>query len=199
MRYIVTAVLLVCLAGMAQAGDNPSVYAYISFDPAGSEADSVLVAPAPYTTVSAYVCLAWVEGGMTTISFAINNVVAQCPGVMATQSFANLLPGNLGIGDAFVGGITVAATECMDTWVVVIGRVDCFYLGGDCCIEILDHADYPRWVVDCNEPGLVDFYCLKNHGKVQGTGVPTCVTDLDWPCESPIESSTWGEIKALYQ
>jgi hypothetical protein len=198
LRHILIALLFVCLAATAQAGDNPAVYAYISFSPDGAEADSIAT-PAPYTTVNAYVCIAWVQGGMTTISFAINNLLAQCPGVMATQAFTNLMPGNLAIGDPFVGGVTIASTECMTDWVVVIGSVDCFYLGGDCCIEILDHAEYPRWVVDCNDPGLIDYYCLKNHGRVQGTGPPTCVTTLDWPCESPIANSTWGEIKALYQ
>jgi hypothetical protein len=201
MKKIVLALAILALSTVAFAGDNPYVYAYISFDPAGSE-DAVQVAtadlPAPYTTVSAYVCLGNVEGGMTTLSFLLKDPMVYCPGVMATKAFVNLLPGNLAIGDAFVGGLTVASTECMPGPIVVIGRIDCFYLGGECCFEILDHLDYPRWVVDCNEPGLVDYYCLKYHG-ILGDG-PVCTTLTEYPCEgSPVEDTTWGGIKALYQ
>jgi hypothetical protein len=196
MKSLLAILMIAALAVTATAGDNPDVYAYISFDPAGSE-DMVTATPAPYSTVSAYVCLGGVVGGMTVLSFGINDVMVQCPGVMATKAFVNLLPGNLAIGDAFVGGVTVASTECMPGPVVVVGRVDCFYLGGACCFEILDHADYPRWVVDCQEPGVVDYYCLKYHGVVADG---TCVTETGFPCEgSPVEDATWGGIKALYR
>jgi hypothetical protein len=194
MRQFLIASLLICLAATAFAGDNPDVYAYISFDPAGDEEQNT-GSPTPYTATSVYVCLGGVVGGMTTVSFGINNITAQCPGVFGTQAFTNLLPGNLAIGDAFAGGVTVASTECMPGPVVVIGSVDGFYLGGDCCIEILDHSEYPRWVVDCQDPGVVDFYCLKYHGVI---GAGECLTPTEWPCDSPIEDATWGEIKALY-
>ncbi|MBE9505305.1 MAG: hypothetical protein IMY84_00685 [Chloroflexi bacterium] len=198
MKYLLAFGLVLVLASTAFAlGDNPQVYAYVSFDAAGDPVQNV-VAPAPYTTVNAYICLGCVPGGMTTVSFLLNNAMAQCPGVMATQAFVNLLPGGLAIGDAFVNGITLASTECMLMDPVVVGHGSYFYLGGDCCIEILDHVDYPRWVVDCNDPGLVDLYCLEGHGIV-GAGV--CVTPLEspCPCDSPVEDATWGGIKALYR
>jgi hypothetical protein len=195
MRSLLAILAIVAFAVPAFAGGNPDVYAYISFDPAGDEGMTA-AAPTPYTTVNAYVCLGGIVEGMTTVSFGVNNVTAQCPGVMATQAFTNLLPGNLAIGDPFVGGVTVASTECMYGPVVVIGSVDCFYLGGACCIEILDHADYPRWVVDCADPGLVDLYCLKYHGVV---AEGECITETEWPCASPVEDATWGGIKAMYQ
>jgi hypothetical protein len=195
--------LLAILLGAARAvtagaqGLNPNVYAYISFDPAGDET-ATQIAGAPYTTVSAYVCLGMVEGGMTTVSFMLNDVMVQCPGVMATKAFVPLLPGGLTIGDAFVApGITCASTDCM-TGTVIVGRIDCFFLGGDCCFEILDHVEYPRWVVDCQEPGQVDLYCVKSHGIV---GAGQCLTPVDDPCPeiNPVEDSTWGGIKAMYR
>jgi hypothetical protein len=195
MRNLLAILTVVALAVTATAGMNPQVNAYISFDPAGDPLVNA-VAPAAFTTVSAYVTLGCVEGGMTTISFMINDVTAQCPGVMATKAFVNLLPGNLAIGDAFVGGITLASTECMAMDPVVVGRVDCFYLGGACCIQILDHADYPRWVVDCQDPGVVDYYCLAGHGSVGGA---VCPDGEVCPCGSPVEDATWGGIKALYR
>jgi hypothetical protein len=195
MKTLLAILVVAAMATTAMAGENPQVYAYISFDPAGDEAMNA-VAPGQYTTVNAYLCLGCIEGGMTTISFLLNNAMAACPGVMATQSFVNLMPGNLAIGDAFAGGITIASTECMTMDPVIVGYGTYFYLGGACCIEILDHADYPRWVVDCQEPGQVDFYCLKGHGSVGGA---VCPDGEPCPCGSPVEDATWGGIKALYQ
>jgi hypothetical protein len=196
MKQLLIAGLVLMVAATAFAGDNPQVYAYISFDAAGDPAANT-VAPAPYTTVDAYFCLGCVEGGMTTVSFLLNNAVASCPGVMATQQFVNLMPGGLAIGDAFVApGITIASTECMLMDPVIVGYGSYFYLGGDCVIEILDHAQYPRWVVDCNEPGQVDYYCVAGNGSI-GAGVAT--PGEDCPCDSPVEDATWGGIKALYR
>ena len=198
MKYLLASVLVLVLAATAFAvGENPQVYAYISFDPAGDELQNA-VTPAALTTVEAYVCLGCVEGGMTVISFALNNAMAQCPGVIATQAFVNLLPGGLAIGDPFVGGVTVASTECMLMDPVIVGYGSYFYLGGACCIEILDHADYARWVVDCQDPGVEDYYCLQGHGIIAGGA---CVTPVEapCPCDSPVEDATWGGIKALYR
>jgi hypothetical protein len=171
MRALALAALVCLVAVPSLAGDNPDVRAYITFDPAGDPAQNAVM-PAPYTTVNAYLCLDNIVGGMTTLSFRLNSAVSECPGVMATQAFANLLPGGLMIGDAFVGGATVASTECMDSDPVIIGYASYFYLGGECCIQILDHLDYPRWVVDCNEPGQVDYYCVLQHGSVGGAVCP---------------------------
>ena len=156
MRYMLAAVLIAALAVPAFAqGLNPQVNAYISFDPAGDPAQNA-VTPDAFTTVDAYFCLGCIADGMTTVSFLLSNSLSGCPGVMATQSFVNLMPGNLAIGDAFTTGVTIASTECMDTDPVIVGYGTYFYLGGACCIEILDHPDYPRWVVDCQDPGQVD-------------------------------------------
>jgi hypothetical protein len=196
MKSLLAILVIAAVATTAMAGDNPQVYAYISFDPAGDEAMNA-VTPDPFTTVNAYFCLGCVTG-MTTVSFRLNNALVDCAGVMATQSFVNLLPGNLAIGDAFDSvGITIASTECMTNDPVIVGYGTYFYLGGECCIEILDHADYPRWVVDCNEPGQVDYYCLKGHGSVGGA---VCSPGEDCPCGgSPVEDATWGGIKSLYR
>jgi len=195
MKNVLFAIMILALSTAAFAGDNPQVYAYISFDPAGDPLQNAVDAT-PYTTVNAYLCLGCVEGGMTTVSFLINNVTAECPGVIATQAFTNLMPGNLAIGDAFAGGVTIASTECMLMDPVIVGSVDCFYLGGACCIQILDHAEYPRWVVDCQDPGQVDYYCLAGHGSIGG-GV--CPDGEECGCGSPVEDATWGGIKALYR
>ena len=196
MKTLLAILVVAAMAVTASAGLNPQVYAYISFDAAGDETANA-VAPAPYSTVDAYFCLGCVEGGMTTVSFLLNNAMADCPGVMATQSFVNLLPGNLAIGDAFAApGITIASTECMNVTPVIVGYGTYFYLGGACCIQILDHGEYPRWVVDCQEPGVVDYYCVTSHGSVGGATCPDGETCL---CDSPVEDATWGGIKALYR
>ena len=196
MKQLLAMCLVLVFAVTAFAGNSPQVYAYISFDPAGDELQNAVM-PTPYTTVDAYFCLGCIEGGMTVISFGLNNVMADCPGVMGTQAFVNLLPGGLMIGDPFDGiGATIAATECMPMDPVIVGYGTYFYLGGECCIEIVDHAQYPRWVVDCQTPGVADFYCMAGHGSVGGA---VCPEGENCPCGTPVEDATWGGIKALYR
>jgi len=196
MKQLLAVCLILVFAVAAYAGNNPQVSAYISFDPAGDPLQNAVM-PVAYTTVDAYVVLGCVEGGMTVISFGLNNAMAECPGVMATQAFVNLLPGGLMIGDPFDGvGATIASTECMTTEVVVVGYGTYFYIGGECCIQIVDHAQYARWVVDCQDPGVEDYYCVSGHGSVGGA---VCPDGEVCPCGVPVEDATWGGIKALYR
>jgi hypothetical protein len=143
---------------------------------------------------------------MTTVSFVLNIATAQRPDVMATQSFVNLLPGNLAIGDPFVEGVTVASTECMLMDPVIVGYGSYFCMGNtpgleDACIKLRDHVGYPRWVVDCQEPGVEDYYCVAGFGTILGpNGTLTCTDGVEvCPCGSPVEDATWGGIKAMYQ
>ena len=151
MKAIATALfLLAAVCTLAAANPVGEDWLYISYDPAGNPNQNE-ISPSPYTTVTSYVFADFTlygEGGWTTISFQLNDPILECPGVMATRAFANLLPGNLGIGDAFDGGITLASTECMVSSPVPVGRIDCFYLGGPCTICILDHDEYPAgwWI-----------------------------------------------------
>ena len=200
MKTLLAILVIAAMAVTATAGDNPQVYAYISFDAAGDEAANS-VAPLPYSTVNAYFCLGCVEGGLTTVSFMLNDALVDCPNTggsgMATQAFVNLMPGNLAIGDAFTApGITIASTDCMMMDPVIVGYGTYFYLGGDCVISIMDHVEYPRWVVDCQDPGQVDLYCVQGHGAV---GAAVAPAGEDCPCGSPVEDATWGGIKALYR
>ena len=201
MRTLLVVLLVAAMAVTASAGDNPDVYAYISFDPAGSEDMTTLTNPWPYTVINAYVCLGSIQGGMRTFEFGLNNVMVQCPGVMASQAFVNLLPGGVMFGDPFAGGAGVASFECMDMNPVIVGYGSYFYMGGACCIEILDHVDLPRWVGDCQYPALVDLYCLQSHGIINGGA---CGTGTDWPCPGSTgveeqEPMTWSMVKTLYR
>lgn len=206
---LIVAMILAAVAVTAGAGLNPDVYAYITFDAAGDETggtvDGIIVEPGGAGPVAAYVCLGDVAGGMTVVSFLLKNVLEGCPGVMVTQSFTSLLPGGMTIGAPFDNvppgntGISCASTECL-SGTVVVGMIECYYLGGSCCMEILDHLEYPRWVVDCQAPPARDYYCLKYHGIVyDGVTMPTCDTVTEWPCDTPVEDGTWGGIKALYR
>jgi hypothetical protein len=185
---IVGAIMLVAVT--AFAGGNPDVKGYISFD-AGNQVFEV--SPAPYATVNAYICFTDLAMGLTSASFMITDVAAVCPGVFAPPSFVNLLPGDLAIGNVFTG-ITVASTGCEAPPTVCVGYVSLFYLGGECCVELLDHPEYPRWVTDCNDPADIDFYCVLSHGSVGGATCP------DGDCEiNAVEDATWGGIKSLYR
>ncbi len=185
MKRLLIAGLVMLVATMAFAGGNPNVVGYIDFDPPNR---IHYVTPAPYTTVLAYICFGDLDMGMAGASFMVSDVMVDCPDVFAPPSFTNLLPGDLAIGN-YLTGITLASTDCMTDADVCVAYVSLYYLGGACCIELLDHPDYPRWVLDCNDPAQVDFYQLMAHGSVGGGLCPEI---------SPVEDTTWGSIKAMY-
>ncbi len=185
MRTLLALLMVVAVAVPAFAGGNPNITAYVTFDQ-GSEVPRV--DPAAYTAGQFFICLKNIDAGFTTISLA----VAVDAGVSAPVSYTSLLPGGLAIG-TWADGITLSSTECMMGEYVCIGSGDAFYLGAPGMISIIDHPDYPRWVVDCNSE--VDFYCLETNGGVLMDPVPTgedCAPN-------PVEESTWGGIKALYR
>jgi hypothetical protein len=185
---IVGTIMLVAVT--AFAGGNPNVKGYIDFDPPNMVH---AVMPAPYTSVNAYVCFTDLEMGLTSASFRLTDVATVCPGSFAPPSFVNLLPGDLAIGN-IVDGITVASTGCEPPPTVCVGYASLFYLGIPCCLELLAHPEYPGWVTDCNDPALVDIYCVLSHGDVGGAGCP------EGDCEeNPVEDATWGGIKSLYR
>jgi hypothetical protein len=202
-------VLLATLAFAAPALANPSgadPTLFIDFDEDGVPDEDMhfSISPPAYVLIEAYVALSCIdEPGeeFTTVSFALSNPLAECPGVTAPPSFFSLLPGNLAIGDPFSGGITVASTECMYGPVVYIGKIELFYLGGECYLKILDHSEYPRWVVDCQSPGQVHYYC--NYAWA-GIGQDHIYLDEWCPdppaCQiTPVENVSWGAIKSLYR
>jgi hypothetical protein len=207
MRVVTTLLFALVLTSFAAA--NPVEYwpkLGLEFDDDGIPDDDIttVINATPFTTVSAYLALYCQDSPgreFTTVSFRLSQPVAECPGVIATRSYTNLLPGNLMIGDPFDStGATVASTECMTSPMVYIGRIDMFYLGGACKLQILDHADYHRWVVDCQEPGIVTYYCVATNASIG--------TDDVWPGDvdcfpvcyvTPVEDVSWGAIKSMYR
>ena len=188
MKYFAMTVLMLLVACAAFAGGNPGVFTYIDFDPPNK---LHYVTPAPYETVNAYVCFDDLTMGLTSASFRLTDPMAVCPGAFAPPSFTNLLPGDLAIGNIYTG-ITLSSTGCEAGPVVCVGYLTLFYLGGECCIEVLDHPEYPRWVTDCNDPAQVDFYGILDGG---GGAINTAA-----PCPTvPVEDTTWGSVKALYR
>jgi hypothetical protein len=189
MKRLLIVGLVMLVACSAFAAGNPNVTAYIDFDPP-NQVHAYM--PAPYETFNAYICFGGIDMGLTSASFMVTNVTTACPGVFAPPSFTNILPGDLAIGNIFTG-ITIASTGCEAGPDVCVGYLTLFYIGGSCCIEILDHPDYPRWITDCNDPAQVDYYCLLSNGSVGGAECP------EGDCGSPVEDTTWGGIKALYR
>jgi len=146
--------------------------------------------PPLYVSFDAYVAIiepvSQGSGGFRNVSFELDVSPA---GVLAPPSFENLLPGDLAIG-SWDTGITLSSPECVQSGgeVVYIARLGLFYLGGACDILIRDHPEFPRWVVNCADPGEVAEYVVGNHGGV-------------WkePASTPVKATSWGAIKALYR
>ena len=192
MKRLLVCLLPLLLASAATAAGNPDARIYIDFDPPNYVHECV---PELYQTFDAYVCLDSLGEGVTSISFRMNDPTTTCPGVFAPPSWISLFPGGILCPAPWhPNGTTVPSTECLSGDVVIIGYVPLFYLGGNCCLEILDHVYFPRWVVDCSDPGEVDYYCVLSNGRVGGAECP------DGDCVPvPVKSSTWGAMKSLYR
>ena len=167
----------------------PPPFIYIDFDPPLCDH---WYWPDPYEEVLAYVCLQHMGDGMTAVSFKLSDPMVDCPGVFDSAEFTSLLPGGIAVGDVFTG-ITLTSTECVSGWSFCVGYLSLYYLGGACCLEILDHPEYPRWVVDCQEPPEVEYYCVWANGSIGGAPCP------DGDCALPVRAKSWGQIKAMYR
>ena len=181
MRVLTVFLILAATVATTSAGWNPDVRCYIDFDPPNR---AHTISPEPGATVDAYICLDYMDMGMTTLSFRLTDVMSECPGVFSSYSFENLLPGGITVGDPLsLVGCTVAAIECTGPGQVCVGVVHLEYVDGDCCIAVEDHVDFPRWVVDCHEPGLVDYYRTGCHGSVGSACCPRGESCTDVRCE----------------
>ncbi len=191
MRAVAIAVLVLLFVGAGTAFANPIMgdWLYIDFDPPNYVHD---VYPEIFTTVDAYVMFShgdFLWDGLTAISFTLEVT----PGMGSSYEFTPLLPGDLAVGEWYTG-ITVASTECVATeFPVTIGRLSFVYEGIPGYVAIVDLPDYPRWVMNCDDPGEMFEYCVYWNGGVGRPGVSgDCAVN-------PVEDVTWGSLKALYR
>jgi hypothetical protein len=189
MKALLIMVAVLALATTAFAGTNPGIQMYVSFDQTGGGGLIHEYSCTPYVGFNAYFCLTNLGGGMTVVSFAVNDIMTEYPGKFAPPSWVNDLPGGLAIGNPIYGpggGIAVAATQCMTDEFVVVAHYSLFPLNNTqpASIEILDHWAEPKVVVDCTDG--TDLYSVLSNGSID-------------PAPQPVEDSTWGGIKALYQ
>ncbi|MCK4513140.1 hypothetical protein KAW64_15440 [bacterium] len=194
MSRLLTLGLLVLLAPSAFAGANPDVRIYIDFDPPNYVHEFT---PELYTQFRAYVCLDSAPGGVTSVSFGVNDLLEEYPGVVGSGAWVNLFPGWPLPPPTMPGGTTIHASECVTEGQgpILVGYMEYFCIGtGSACLEVLDHWDFQRWVVDCSDPGEVDYYCVLSHGSINGGTCP------DGDCEPvPVRDQSWGAVKSLYR
>ncbi len=191
MRCLLWVGAVVALACSAYAGGNPDVRIYFDFDPPNYVHS---IEPEIYSTVNAYVCVDQLGEGVSSVAFRLADPTTSCPGVFAPPSWAcswhycgpPIPPEN--------GDIVAFNFDCVHEDPSIIGYLTLFYIGGECCLRILDNTEYPRWVVDCSDPAEVDHYCVLSHGNVGGVQCPEgdCVP-------VPVEVETWGTVKAMYR
>jgi len=193
MRAVAALLAILVWVVPSLADMNPDCQVCIDFSGTATSWSNVQsrVDPDPYTTVDAYVCI-----------YGINGFAGICftgyvtPGVSAATSFTSLLPGNLSIGP-WDEGITMASTECHTDRFMYVAKLELFCLGPPGDVMILDHPEYPRWVMDCTQPfSELDYYCVWMHG---GVGKPALEGDEDCYPVVPVEEATWGSLKALFR
>jgi hypothetical protein len=191
MKRLLLTSLLVALSVPALAGGNPGVRVYIDFDPPNYVFE---YNPVPFEEFDAYVCVDQLTEGMMSVSLRMDDPMIACPGVFESVGWTHLLPSSdPPVDPPWVGNGIFAITDyCLDDDPVVVGAIHLVYLGGSCCLELLDHNICSRWVVDCSNERELDIYCILAHGNIGGASCP----DGDCPTV-PVERSSWGTIKVL--
>ena len=64
----------------------------------------------------------------------------------------------------------MASAPCAAEEHIVIGVLHLFYLGKPGSVTILDHPDFPRWVVDCEDEARV--FEVGSHGGIHSDPPP---------------------------
>jgi len=193
MRIALVIAVVVACSISAVAGDNPDCQVCIDFSGTATSWSNVQsrIDPDVYELFDAYFCIYGINA-FSGISFT--GYVT--PGMSSNTWFTNLLPGDISIGPWDVG-ISIASTECHTERFLYVAKLGLIYTGTPGDVMILDHPDWPRWVVDCHEPyGEVDFYCVWMHG---GVGKDALEGDEECFPVVPVEDATWGSVKALYR
>ena len=192
MRATAIAVLVLVLAvGSAVANPIVGEWFYVDFDPPNQVHR---IDPELMTEFDVYVVLdltASAMDGFTSISFRLGIT----PGTAVPVEFVSLLPGGVSSGDVWEG-ITLAATECVTSVPMPVARLTMLYNGIPGDIHIQDHPDYPRWIIDCQEPGQVVPYCVYASG---GIGRDPDTAPLGDCGGNPVLEISWASIKALYR
>ena len=185
MKRLIVVALMLAVAIPAMAGDNPNAAVYLTFDSAG---EVFRFDPTPFQPADLFLCMKNVENGFISTTLAI----VEDAGVTTGIGWASLLPGGLTLGPWDVG-VTITSSSCVAGEIVVVASGNAYYMGNPGQIVIIDHPDYPRWVVDCQD--AIDYYCHMSNVGVLMDPVPT-----GEDCEVvAVEDATWGGIKALYR
>lgn len=186
MKALLLLLALPMTAGSASADMNPHIYCYVDFDPPG---EVHRVDPAPYDYVAACFVAGCSNDSFKNISLALYVT----PESAIYLGYDNLLPGPTVWGD-YETGVTIGSQECVQGSPLVFAVAHIIYSGVPGDVMILDHPQWPRWVVDCSYE--VDYYCLHSHGGIGKDPVPTgemC------GCPSPVECTSWGAVKSLFR
>jgi len=192
MKHLVIALMILGLASVALAAENPDIRIYLDAAPPGYVHE---VHPDASTQFDVYVCLDCFGpgGGTRGTAFLLTRTFQ---GFKLSQTS---MLGGLDFGDAEVDGWTIAAgAACVypdASGTVCVGVINYLYLGVPGTLDVGPHPGTGYEVLDCDF--LSDYYCVYAN---LGVSVPPNPGDPECDCgEVPVEDSTWGGIKSLYR
>ncbi len=191
MRTALVIIVVAACSISAVAGDNPDCQMCIDFSGTATSWSDVQsrIDPDLYEPFDAYICI-----------YGINAFAGICfagyvtPGMSAATGFSCLLPGCF-VWGAWDEGVALASSDCHTERFLYVAKISLVYLSTPGDVMILDHPEYPRWVIDC-EGAEADFYCVWMHG---GVGKDALEGDEECFPVVPVEDATWGSVKAIYR
>jgi len=189
MKVCSVTLLLALSITPALGGENPHVFVYVDFDPPNNVQR---IDPEPYNVISAYLMIDCVPSEFIGICFAVH----VSPEMSLHTSYRNLMPNPGAVDGSFEEGILLSSLNCVADCPIAFAAADIVYSGTPGDVMIVEDPRYPRWVIDCDDPLGRDTYCLLSNGGVGKDPIPTgemC------GCPTPVESESWGTIKALFR
>ncbi len=189
-RTVMAVLLVALLTTTALANPIIGEWFYVDFDPPNYQH---WVMPSPNTVVEGYLVLnleyAW-PNQVTGVSFRVD--IVPWPG--DEPNFETLQPSAIWEGD-WREGVTIAFGDCVEAiQPVPVAKFSFFYTGGSHDVLILDHPEFPRWLLDCSDPPEIMMYCVYTNGAVGK------MNHLWGDCGvNPVEAASWGSIKSMYR
>lgn len=67
------------------------------------------------------------------------------------------------------------------------------------CLEILEHPQLGRRVLDFDDPPGEDSWCVLSHGSIDSRVCPEGDAECPCPCLTHSNQQTWGAVKAMFR
>ncbi|MBD3366773.1 MAG: hypothetical protein GF405_01210 [Candidatus Eisenbacteria bacterium] len=191
MRVVYAALIVVVVAGFAWADENPNGRVFVTADPDSHVSQIDVPAGVPFNI---YLVVDCIDTGLRGVAVTMLHDIPGFPaGVPVYLNDGTQTVG--GFNDPAGWAIAWADCEYPDPATGMLPVVEIpYFASGPGSVTLSAHPTDGKITLDCGY--LEDPYCILQN---LGVGEAPPAGDAECTCDNPVEASTWGGIKALYQ